>query len=337
MTGRAAGVALFTAVMLAVTAGLVVVFGEFRFQPTTGYRAQFTDVSGLRSGDPVRIYGVESGRVGDVSITPEGTALVEFTVDTAALITDDASAAVRYQNLVGDRYLDVSPGSGVRPLGAGDTLPVDRTSPALDLDELLGGFTPLFGVLAPEEVNALSGELIALLQGQDGTVESVLAHTASITTTLADRDVVIGRVIDNLDTTVTALADRRDTLAVALDRAADLSRGLAEERQTWGSALDHIDTAAADVAALMDEARAPLQGTAVELGRTAAQLDSGRGTLDSVLSRLPDTYAALSRLGVYGNFFNYYLCAMKVKYTGPDGADVTTPLFGQPTGRCAPR
>ncbi|MFD1811119.1 MCE family protein [Rhodococcus gannanensis] len=337
MRGRVVGVALFATVMLAVTAGLVVVFGEFRFQPTTGYRALFTDASGLHSGDPVRVFGLESGRVGDVSLTPEGAALVEFTVDTSALITDQATAAVRYQNLVGDRYLAVDPGSGVRPLDEGDTLPVERTSPALDLDELLGGFKPLFGVLAPEQVNALSAEVIALLQGQDGTVESVLAHTASITTTLADRDVVIGRVIDNLDTTVAALAGRRDTLAVALDRAADLSRGLAEERQTWGSALDHIDTAAADVAALMEEARAPLQGTVTELGRTAAQLDSGRGTLDSVLSRLPETYAALSRLGVYGNFFNYYLCAMKVKYTGPDGADVTTPLFGQPTGRCAPR
>lgn len=337
MRGRAVGVALFTAVMIAVTAGLVIVFGEFRFQPTTGYRALFTDASGLHSGDAVRISGVESGRVGDVSITPDGTALVEFTVDSSAPLTDDAAAAVRYQNLVGDRYLDVDPGASGLLLSDDATLPLDRTSPALDLDELLGGFKPLFGVLAPEEVNALSAELIALLQGQDATVESVLARTASIATTLADRDVVIGRVIDNLDATVATLADRRDTLAVALDRAADLSRGLAEERQTWGNALDHIDTAAADVAALFEEARTPLQGTVTELGRTAAQLDSGRGTLDSVLSRLPETYAALSRLGVYGNFFNYYLCALKVKFTGPDGADVTTPLFGQPTGRCAPR
>lgn len=337
MRGRTVGVSLFTAVMLAVTAGLFVVLGEFRFQPSTGYRALFTDASGLHSGDPVRVFGVESGRIRGVSITPEGTALVEFTVDRSAPLTDDASAAVRYQNLVGDRYLDVHPGEGAGTLEENSTLPLDRTSPALDLDELLGGFKPLFGVLAPDEVNALSAELIALLQGQDGTVESVLAHTASITTTLADRDTVIGRVIDNLDTTVATLAGRRDTLATALDQAAALSRGLAEERQTWGQALDHIDTAAADVAALLDQARPPLRGTVGELGRTAAQLDSGDGTLDSVLSRLPQTYASLSRLGAYGNFFNYYLCAMKIKFTGPDGEDVTSPLFGQPTGRCGPR
>lgn len=337
MRGRTVGVALFGAVMLAVTAGLVIVFGQFRFEPATGYRAVFADVSGLHSGDTVRISGVESGRVHDVSITSDGTALVEFSVDRSVRLTGDASAAVRYQNLVGDRYLEIRPGEGAGTLGSGATLPLDRTSPALDLDALLGGFTPLFGVLSPDEVNALSAELIALLQGQDATVESVLTHTASITTTLGDRDTVIGRVIDNLDTTVTTLAGRRDTLATALDRAAELSRGLAEERQSWGRALDHVDTAAADVAALLEEARPPLQGTVAELGRTAAQLDAGSGTLDSVLGRLPETYTSLSRLGAYGNFFNYYLCALKIKYTGPDGADATTPLFGQPTGRCGPR
>ncbi|MGW0172900.1 MCE family protein [Rhodococcus sp. NPDC003322] len=337
MTGRAVGVAVFTVVTLAVTAALVLVFGQFRFQPTTGYRALFVDASGLHAGDFVRISGVESGRVRDVTITPDGAALVAFTVDRAVTLTGDASAAVRYQNLVGDRYLEVRPGTGAGTLPGGATLPPERTEPALDLDALLGGFKPLFGVLAPDQVNALSGELIAVLQDQGGTVESVLAQTASLTTTLADREEVIGRVIDNLDSTVETLAGRRDTLATAIDRAAQLSSGLARERQSWGVALERIDTAAGEVADLLDTSRPPLHGTVGELGRTAAQLDSGRDTLDSVLTRLPDTYAALSRLGVYGNFFNYYLCALRIKYTGPDGADATTPLFGQPTGRCGPR
>lgn len=331
------GVAAFTVVMLTVTAGLVLVFGQFRFQPAIGYRAEFTDVSGLTSGDFVRVSGVESGRVTGVVIAPDGTARVDFSVDRGVALTDEASAVVRYQNLVGDRYLEIRPGTGAGVLAAGSTLPRDRTEPALDLDALLGGFTPLFGVLSPDQVNALSGELIAVLQGQGGTVESVLAHLASLTTTLADRDAVIGRVVDNLATTVTALAGRRDTLGTAIDQAALLGDGLAAERRSWGVALDHIDTAAGEVADLLETSRPALRAVVAESGRTAAQLDEGGATLDSVLSRLPETYSALSRLGVYGNFFNYYLCALRITFTGPDGGDVTTPLFGQPTGRCGPR
>lgn len=335
-TSRLVGLALFTTVMLAVAAGLVVVFGQIRIEPGHPYRAVFTDISGLVSGDVVRIAGVEVGAVSDVAITEAGTATVEFDVDRTVALTDEATATVRYQNLVGDRYLELRSGDGARTLAPDAVIPLDRTAPALDLDELLGGFRPLFGVLAPDEVNALSAELIALLQGQGGTVESVLAHTASVTGALADRDAVVGRVIDNLAATVATLAGRRDTLASAIDQAQQLGAGLARERESWGHALEHIDASAAAVGDLLAEARPPLSGTVDELGRTAAQLDSGRGTLDSVLSRLPETYTALSRLGVYGNFFNYYLCALRIKFTGPDGSDVVTPLFGQDTGRCGP-
>ena len=103
------------------------------------------------------------------------------------------------------------------------------------------------------------------------------------------------------------------------------------------TALNDIDSSSATVADLLTVARPPLKSTLDELGRTAVQLDSEKETIGSVVSRLPDTYAALSRLGAYGNFFNYYLCGIKLKIDTPDGRGLTTPLIGQETGRCAPR
>jgi phospholipid/cholesterol/gamma-HCH transport system substrate-binding protein len=337
-TGVVVRLSLFTTVMVLVLAGLVVVFGQIRFDDTTAFRALFTSVSGLKSGEFVRVAGVEVGKVSSVTVTGDNQALVAFDVDSGYAVTTSTTATVRYQNLVGDRYLELAEQAGdAEPLGEDGTIAIENTSPAIDLDQLLGGFKPLFTALDPVQVNNLSAELIATLQGEGGTVASVLAQTASLTGALADRDAVIGQVITNLNTVLGTLSEQRELFGTAVDRAQDLATGLAQQSQAWGQALASIDTSAATVADLLTEARPPLQDTVAELGRTAAQLDAGKETVGSILTRLPDTYAALSRLGSYGNFFNYYLCGLKIKIDTPDGNGFTTPIFGQDTGRCAPK
>src|SRR2546430_1456039 len=92
--------------------------------------------------------------------------------------------------MVGQRYLALDRGTGpaTPALAEGAEIPLDRTTPALDLTDLFNGFKPLFQALSPNDVNQLSGEIVRVLQGEGGTVESLLAHTGSLTTTLAGRD-----------------------------------------------------------------------------------------------------------------------------------------------------
>ncbi|KZF12540.1 MAG: MlaD family protein [Rhodococcus sp. (in: high G+C Gram-positive bacteria)] len=329
---------VFMVVMTAILACLVVVFGQIRFESTTSYRAIFTSASGLRGGDFVRVAGVEVGKVSEVAIVDNNHAAVGIDVGDSYVVTSSTTATVRYQNLVGDRYLELADGPGdADPLAGDATIPLEKTSPALDLDQLIGSFEPLFSAVDPSKVNDLAAELVSTLQGQGGSIASLLAHTATLTASLADRDQVIGQVITNLDTTLTTLADQKDEVSTALERAQNLASGLAADSAAWGTALTNIDSSAATVADLLTDARPPLQSTLVELNRTAVQLDSEKDTIGSITSRLPDTYAALSRLGAYGNFFNYYLCGIKLKIDTPDGQGLTTPLIGQETGRCAPR
>src|SRR5690606_28853827 len=107
-------------------------------------------------------------------------------------------AALRYRNMIGQRYIALSEGTGsAERLKKGETIGLDRTTPALDLTDLFGGFQPLFEALSPEDTNQLAYELIQVFQGESGTVESLLSHTASLTGTLAERDELIGSVIDN--------------------------------------------------------------------------------------------------------------------------------------------
>ncbi len=112
-------VVLFTVTCLVFIFILVTVFGQFRFDSRVGYRAEFTNVSGLKGGNFVRIAGVEIGKVTNMALHPDGTVTVDFSIDRGLTLTEGTRAAVRYENLIGDRYLSLEQGAGsVRTPGA---------------------------------------------------------------------------------------------------------------------------------------------------------------------------------------------------------------------------
>lgn len=329
---------IFVAVMLLVNAGLVLVFGQMRGGDEHSYAAQFVNVSGLKSGDKVRIAGVPVGTVSAVEFGDDHLAHVKFSVDSVETLTEQTRAAVRYQDLVGNRYLELldSPGAA-QPMAAGATIPTTRTAPALDLDALLGGFKPLFQALDPTQVNALSLSLLEVFQGQSGTVASVLAHTGSITNTLADRDVLIGRVVNNLDGVLSELRGRGGQFTDTLDHLQQLVSGLASDKELIGASVTSIDTAAQTFADLLAGVRPDISVTLSQLDQSLDPLVEQQGELDRILASMPSNYRQLIRVGAYGSFFNFYLCGIALKVDGADGKPMTVDLIDQTTGRCAPR
>src|SRR6186713_2761583 len=112
-TVRAApGVPLFTLWCLVSMFALITVFGQFRFDTRASYSAVFTNVSGLKGGNFVRIAGVEVGKVKDLTLHKDGTVTVDFSIDKGLQLTEGTRAAVRYENLIGDRYLSLEDGPG---------------------------------------------------------------------------------------------------------------------------------------------------------------------------------------------------------------------------------
>ena len=327
---------IFAVVMVLLTAFLFMTFSEYRGGSTSGYSAVFSDASRLESGDTVRVAGIRVGTVSDVDLQPDRNALVKFDADRNVKLTSGTKAQIRYLNLVGDRYLELvdAPGS-TRILPAGSQIPLDRTSPALDIDLLLGGLKPVIQGLNPQDVNALSASLIQVLQGQGGTLESLFSKTSSFSNSLADNNQVIEQLIEDLKNTLDTLSKDGDEFSGAIDRLDKLVNGLAADRDPIGTAISSLDNGTASLADLLGEARAPLAGTVDQLNRLATNLDNDRDRLNVSLERAPETYRKLSRLGAYGSFFQYYICGITFRATDLQGRTVVFPWVMQETGRCA--
>ncbi|MDT5075540.1 MAG: phospholipid/cholesterol/gamma-HCH transport system substrate-binding protein [Mycobacterium sp.] len=326
----------FALVMAILTGLLILTFGQYRTGSTNGYSAVFSDISGLRKGDSVRAGGLRVGTVDDVSMQPDHTIVVAFDADRDVPLSTGTKLAVRYLNLVGDRFLELidAPGS-TRILPVGSRIPADRTAPALDLDLLLGGLKPVVQGLNPRDVNALSAALLQVFQGQGGTLDSLLSNTSSFTNGLANNNQVIEQLIDNLNKAVGVLADNGAEFSGAIDRLERLVTELSKDRDPIGAAIDSLDKGTSSLAGLLGQARAPLAGTIGQLNRLAPLLDDDKQKLDAALGRAPDNYRKLIRLGAYGSWLNIYICSLSFRVTDLQGNTALFPWFDQANGRCA--
>ncbi len=338
LSGAVVRLTIFVVVCAFGTFGLLMVFAQFRFQQESAYNAEFTNVSGLEEGNFVRVAGVEVGKVDNISITHDNVAVVEFSADDSVILTEGTKALIRYDNLIGGRYVELQEGTGgVKRLHPGQTIPVNRTAPALDLDALIGGFRPLFRALNPEQVNALSGQLIQAFQGQGATIGSFLAQTAALTNTLADRDDLIGQVIVNLNTVLGSLGDQSDQFGKSVDSLSELVQGLAERKTDISNSIAHTNAAAGTIADLLDQARPAFKTVVTQSDRTNSIIVADHEYVDDLLNTLPDAYQALARQGIYGDFFSFYLCDMVLKLNGKGGNPVYVKVAGQTSGRCTPK
>jgi phospholipid/cholesterol/gamma-HCH transport system substrate-binding protein len=331
--------AIFTVVTVAATALLAISIANVDLSRTEDYTARFSDATLLLPGDDVRIAGVRVGQVTDVGIVDRRQARVTFSVDANRRLPKNVTAQIKFRNLVGQRYVALTQGSGGDPnavLRPGEEIPLARTRPALDLTELFNGFKPLFRALSPDDVNKLSYEIIQVLQGEGGTVESLLAHTASLTSAIAGKDQVIGQVITNLNSALTTINARGDKLSDLIVQVQQLVSGLAADREPIGDAVEALGGLADTTAGLLTEARAPLKADIAALGGLVDNLNDAEPVVEHFIQFLPEKTAALTRTVSYGSWFNFYLCTMSgsVGIPGVITTPVDVPISSANQERC---
>ena len=301
---------VFAVVTIATTAMLAATIANSGTGFDATYRARFTDVTNLNKGDDVRVAGVRVGQVTSIRIVDRRLAEVQFSFDKHQKITTTTTAVVRFRNLVGQRYiaLEQRPGSTGELLREGEAIPVERTRPAVDLTTLFNGYKPLMRAINPDDMNKLSFELIQVLQGEGGTVHSLLGHTAALANTIADRDQIIGEVITNLNQvleTVNAHGDQASQLVITLQQ---LVSGLAQDREAIGSSIQSLGVLSDVTAGFLADGREPLRDDIDQLGKLATGLNDNSEVLEHTIQFLPEKLTTIAHTVTYGSWFNFYLC-----------------------------
>lgn len=283
--------------------------------PVTGrtvpYRAVFTDVTGLQPGSEVTVAGVRVGTVTAVAAR-DGLAEVDFEVLAEQPVPATGLAVIRYADLTGARALTLTPGRGGPPLPPGATIPLERTRPALDLTALLNGFKPLFDTLEPAQVNQLAGEIVAVFQGEGGTVSALLSRIVSLTSTVSARDQVLREVVDDLGAVLGTLQQRREDLRALVDGLGRLAAETAASRESIAAAVDSGADVAGSLADLLDGLGPELSRDVRSAREVTAMLVREQAQIDGAVQELPAFLNTLGRAASYGSWVNVYLCNLSV-------------------------
>jgi phospholipid/cholesterol/gamma-HCH transport system substrate-binding protein len=326
---------IFAVIATLSTAVLAVTISNTQFVDTTKYRLIFTDAAGVVPGDEVRIAGVRVGQVDSIKLHQGVLAQVMISVFRTERLPRSTQAQLRYRNLMGQRYVSLTEGSGQGgDLPANGLIPKEQTQPALDLTALFNGFRPLLRAIKPQEVNQLTYQIVQVLQGEGGTINGLLAHVASLTETLGNRDAVIGRVIDNLDRVISTIDARDQEVSSLIINLRSLVSGLAGDRKAIGDSLVSVNDLINTTDGLLTDVRPPVKRDIAALGQLSKVLAANGGRLDQAFAAMPTNFTLLHRVASYGSWFNFYLCSLDARIGLPGKVSYNTPQVVNENARC---
>jgi phospholipid/cholesterol/gamma-HCH transport system substrate-binding protein len=261
------------------------------------YRAEFTDASGLRSGNIVQVGGIRVGRVDEVEL--EGAkVVVSFEVDKDVEFGTDSEASIEVLNLLGEKYLQLTP-AGSGQLEEDSVIPASRTESAYDivgvfgdltttteridtgqLEKALSAVSDTMNTTAPEVHSTFEGisRLSRTVASRDEQIQSLLSSSRSVSKLLANRSTDIVRLMDRSDLVFQEVERRKAAIHRLLVNArilADELRGLARDNQTEiGPALQQVD----DLLDMLIRKEGQLKATLNAVGPYSAILGNIIGT-----------------------------------------------------------
>ncbi len=285
--------------------------------------ATFDDITGLLVDDNVKVAGVVVGKVTKIE-TDGGQALVTFRVDNDHTdIPKDTAAAIRWRNLIGQRYLYLYPGELEVALQDGDH--ITETASVIDLGELFNRLGPIVGSIDPAQVNDFLQTVTDALDGREDAVGEALDDLAVLTTGLASRDDAIQRLITNLDTVADTVNRRDAQIEIMLENLVVLAESFGDNTATLDAALTELATFGTELDGLLTNNATEIDRLLSNLALVTDTVEGRLPELDTFLAGFGDASAAIFRAGNRGEFLNQkILCAA----VGPPASSTA----GCPTG-----
>ena len=309
---------VFLLVCAFFTGYLAFTIGNIRpFRGTYDLTATFDDVTGLLPNDNVKIAGVVVGKVKSIGVE-KGRAVVHFEVEKDVKVPTDTEAAVRWRNLLGQRYVYLYPGKASTTLQ--DKGRITETRSVVDLGELFNRLGPIVKAIEPAKVNEFLDAIVAGLDGNEEKVRQALDDLARLTTGLAERDDAIQRLIDNLNTVVGTINSRDAQIRTVLDNLVTISSTFSQNTAILDTAITDLGDISDDLGPLLRDNRAQIDSIANSLTTLIGVVRTKLPTLDAAVAGLDEASAAIFRSASYGEFLNQEILCASFGYQGEIGS-----------------
>ncbi|MEY2569301.1 MAG: phospholipid/cholesterol/gamma-HCH transport system substrate-binding protein [Actinomycetota bacterium] len=310
----------FILVCSGFTGYLIVTIGNIHpFQSTYELSARFDDVTGLLPNDNVKVAGVVVGKVTSIGID-RGRAIVNFHLRKGVRVPSDSKAAIRWRNLLGQRYVYIYPGSSGSSLAAGDR--VAQTVSVVDLGELFNRLGPIVKAIKPEEVNTFLDAVVGALNGNEEKVRKALDDLGTLAQTLGDRDAAIGRLVENLDTVAGTIDSRDREIRTILDNLLAVSTTFSANTDVLNEAVTQLSRFSQDFGTILENNRGHIDNLLNNLSTVVGVVKEKLPVLDDTVANLDELSSALFRASRYGEWLNQTIYCGAVGRTAA-GAAIT--------------
>lgn len=294
---------------------------------TTDYVAQFSSVEGLNVGNPVMMNGIRIGRVESIRFADNGNgtarADVGLEVKSNYPLSTDVTAAMRYGDMLGARYvalsdprgaiMEVSTDPPTQRLADGGVIPLAQTSRAVDLTALFNGFKPLFDALEPAQINALTRGFVETFSGQSRTVTSLLAQIATMTSSMDHNQGIFNTLVSNMSGLMKSVDSRQPELEQMLAGLQRLTTAVTGPDNQLDLLLDQGNAVLATLAATVNQSGAAYGDAITDLNALLGAWDGATPEFTALVEKLPAFADAIDRSSSYGGFVSLYLCNFTLK------------------------
>lgn len=267
------------------------------------YEAEFENASGVVKGDSVKIAGVDVGDVKSFHIE-EGKAIVEFSVKDSVEIPEDSSAAIRWRNVLGQRFLYVFPGTSSAALDEGGRIPVARTQEAGDIGELLNNLGPILQAINPDKANAFLDSVNTALVGNEVAARQLLDNTAGLASELATIEDRISGVVDSSDEVLNAYASQDEALGQIIGHLNSVGGALRSTTGDLNTVLSDFSVVQRHLNQLVTDNRENIDVTLSDLSDVSRTLARNKEQLGQTLCTTPLGIAGYFQTTSWGEWFN---------------------------------
>ena len=289
------------------------------FADTYKVTAYFADAAGLKSGDDVKVAGLDAGKVGAVEIE-DGKVAVELKINSSIEMPADSTAEIAIETLLGKKNVTLFSGGSSEELADGDEISIENTRTPVDLIQLADTSVDLLEASDADALQTFMEEVTKITSGKRTQITTLVNGLADVSEAIDSRSTELSRLIDSLRTVSGTFAERDETLVSMIDKYDTVLGNLAERTDDLESLLENTDLAAHEIASTVSRNRPELDSMLKGLHITLKEVEAHQLDLAATISYLNDSVRGYQSVGYSQGIPNRW-ANIFVQSLGPVGMD----------------